>query len=382
MKIKNIKAEEAADENYFAVSPGDNIKEVLNKIKEEDIFAVPVTGDGKLKGIVTWREIIRRSAPPKTKAKKLLLHPPKIDGDMSLVEVAEKMLETGSRAVPVYEKNEFVGMITQKEIIAKISKDGSFTSKKVGDLSPGVVTVEEDKTIGKVKALMREKRVARVPVVDSKGKLAGSVDVAGIVKTLHPEKAMQVGERKGESLPERDSPVTTIMNKTPLTIPVNTNLKEAAKRMRKEGSLYAIAVQEKEPVAIITPKDIIEVVASRRGQEGAYVQLAGMGDFDSFQRDKMLDMAERKVQKAGRMFDDVQRLIIHVKSQNAEGENAQHSARARLFTSDGLFIAKQDWEWEATETVKKCLEKLDKRFTKHHDKKVEKKRKRGKHPEK
>ena len=381
MKVKDIKAKDVVDKNYFSVSKDDEMRKVLNKIKEEDVFAVPVTEDGKLEGLVTWRNVIRRSTPPKAKVKKLLLHPPKVEGDINLVEVGEKMLESGSRAVTVHEDGKFIGIITQKEIIGAISKDETFASKSMEDLSPEVVTIKEDRSIGKAKALMREEGIARLPVVDNEDKLVGSVDVAGIVKTLHPEKAMQVGERKGESLPERDSPVTAIMNKTPLTVSLDTSLREASRKMTKEGSLYVIAVEEREPKAIVTPKDIIELVASRKKREGAYIQLAGLKNFDSFQKDKMLDMAERKVQKAGRMFEDVQRLIIHVKSQNTDGENAQYYTRVRLFTSDGLFIAKQDWEWEITESVNKCLEKLEKRFTKHHEKNVEKDRHRGKYHE-
>ncbi|MFP4634204.1 MAG: CBS domain-containing protein [Candidatus Aenigmatarchaeota archaeon] len=377
MKIENVKVKSTIDENYFSVDSDDNIREVLSKIRDEDVFAVPVMEDEELKGIITWRKILQRSASPKTKVKKLLIHSPTIDAEMNLVEVAEKMLETGSRACPVYENGNFIGTITQAEIIDAVSKDESFGDKKIEDMSLELVTITESETIGRAKALMRENRIARLPVVDKDGKLIGSVDLSGLVKTFNPEKAMQVGERKGESLPERDSPVTGIMNRSPLAMSCGSSLKEAAKKMSKKNSLYAIAVEEDKPVAIVTPKDIMELVASKIEEKGAYIQLAGVKDFDNFARDKMLDMAERKVKKAGRMFDDVQSLIVHMKSQNREGKNAQYSTHARLFTSDGLFTAKQDWEWEAAEAVNKCLEKLEKRFTKHHEKKVERRREGG-----
>lgn len=374
MKIENFKVKDILDEEFFSVSPEDNLKEVLNKIRQENVFAVPVMEDEDLEGMITWREIIQRSAPPKTKVKKLLKHPPKIDSETSIVDLAQEMLETGSRAVPVYENDKFVGIVTQLEVIEAVSKDSSFNEKKVETISTDLETIDQDENIGKAKASMRENRIARLPVVDKDGDLVGSVDLSGMVKTFHPEKAMQLGERKGESLPERDSPVTSIMNKSPLTVPHSSNIQESAKRISEGGGLYAITMEDDKPQGIVTPKDIVELVASRKEKEGAYIQVAGIKDFDSFAKDKILDAAERKVEKAGRMFRDVQRLILHVKSQNTEGEQRQYSTRARLHTSDGLFTATQDWEWDLLDSVHSCLEKMDKQMTKKHDKEVDRHR--------
>lgn len=382
MKIENMTAKDIVDRDYFSVSPEDNLKQVLGKIREENVFAVPVMKGGKLEGMITWRKIVQRSAPPKTKVKKLLIHPPKIDSETGILDLADRMLETGSRAVPIYEKDDFIGIITQKEIIRAVSKDDSFSNKGVDEVSTEPVTIGEDETIGKAKAVMRENRIARLPVVDKDGKLVGSVDISGIVKTFHPEKAMKVGERKGEAIPERDSPVTSIMNRNPLTVPVGTDMKEVTRKITGNGGLYAIMEKDGRPVGIITPKDIIEMIAARKVEEGAYIQIAGIKDAGSFAKDKILDAAERKVEKAGRMFRDVQRLILHVKTQNVEGKKKQYSTRARMFTSDGLFVAKEDWVWELMDSVQGCLEKLDKQMTKHHEKKIERRRKRGKYSEK
>jgi len=374
MKIDNLKAKNIVDKSYFSVSPEDSLKKALGKIREEDVFAVPVMKDGKLEGMITWRKIIQRSAPPKTKVKNLLSHPPKIDSETGLVDLAETMLETGSRAVPVYENDDFIGIITQREIIRAVSKDETFREKKIKDVSMDPVTIRDNETIGKAKATMRENRIARLPVVDEEGKLAGSIDLSGIVKTFHPEKAMKVGEKRGDAVPERDSPVTSIMNRNPLVISRDADMKEVARKITESGGLYVITVDEDRPKGIVTPKDIIEMIAARKEEEGAYIQIAGAKDFDSFAKDKIMDAAERKVEKAGRMFRNVERLVMHLKTQNTEGNKKQYATRARIFTSDGLFVAKEDWKWDLLESVHGCLEKLDKQMTKHHEKKVERNR--------
>ncbi len=374
MKIEDLKASDIMEKNYFSVSSEDRVKEVLNKIRGENIFAMPVIDDGEVEGMITWRNIIKRSSPPNTKVKKLISYPPRVEHDTGIVDLAEILLESGDRAVPVYREKELVGIITQREIIRAVSKDKSFGNIKAGEISTDPVTIGKEGTIGQAKAKMRENRIARLPVVDEDGTMIGSVDLSGLVKTFHPDKAMKVGERKGDSLPERDSPVTGIMNKNPLSLPHDTDVRELARKIDKEGGLYAVLVKDNVPVGIITPKDITEMIASKKEREGAYIQIAGVKDLDSFTKDKILDAAERKVEKAGKMFRDVQRLILHVKRQNTNGGEEQYSTRARMFTSGGLFAAKQDWEWDILESVHGCLSKLDKQITKHHEKKIERRR--------
>jgi CBS domain-containing protein/ribosome-associated translation inhibitor RaiA len=375
MKIQNINAKSIAQKEFFSVSLKDNVREVLNKIREENVFAAPVLEDGEFEGIITWREILQRSVPPDTKVERLILHPPRIEADINVVEVADTMLETGSRAAPVFDMEDLIGIITQKEIIKAVAKDESFRREKISDLLFEVVTIKKDGTIGRARALMREHRVARVPVTDKDGDLVGSIDVSGVVKTFHPEKALQVGDRKGDVIPERDSPVTTIMNSNPIKITKDSNLKDAAKKMARNDSLYAIVVEENKPVGILTPKDVMEIVASRKSEKEAYIQIAGAEELDAFEKDKILDVAERTVRKAGRMFNNVENLIVHIKEQNTEGGKTQYYVRARIFTSKGLYTARQDWDWNLIDAVDSCLDKLEKRFTKDHEKKVDRHRK-------
>ncbi|MFP4046117.1 MAG: CBS domain-containing protein [Candidatus Aenigmatarchaeota archaeon] len=377
MKIDDLTAKNVASKDYFSVSPDDEVRKILPRFQKEDIIAVPVLEDGKFKAIITWRKILRKSAPPRTKVSKLMHTTAKLQGDENMPDIAEKMLEIGERAMPVFEGDELVGMITQKEIIGAVAKDEEFSEKKVVEFCSEVVSIDEGENIGRARALMRENHFARLPIVDENGELAGSVDVSGIIKTFHAEKAMQLGEAKGDALPERESPVTAIMNHSPLTVDPDENLKDVAKKMIEKGSLYAIVVKDSKPIGIITPKDILELVAARKEEKGAYVQIAGARDLGEFEKTKILDLAERTVRKAGRIFRDVENLIVHIKQQNSEGSQTQYMVKARIFTSQGLFIAREDWNWELIDSVNNCLSTLEKRFTKEHEKNIDASRKRG-----
>lgn len=375
MKIENLTAKSIVSKDYFSVSPDDEIRKILPKFEDEASLAFPVIEDGDFEAIITWRKILRRSSPPKTKVKKLMHVPNSIQAEESVIDIAGKMLEIGERAMPVFSNDEFLGIITQKALINAVANEEGFENKQVKEFCSEVLSIEEEENIGKAKVMMRENQIARVPVIDKNGKLDGSVDVSGIIRTLHPEKAMQIGKTKGESLPGREAPITTIMNHSPLTVELNENLKDVARKMIKEDSLYVIVIEENKPTGIITPKDILELMAAKKEEEGAYVQITGAQSLDDFEKTKILDLAERAVHKANKIFNNIETLIVHIKKQNSQGSKTQYMIKARIFTSRGLFTAKEDWDWELMDAANNCLSKLEKRFKKKHEKDIDSNRK-------
>lgn len=376
MKLENLNAKSIVKKEYFSVKPDDKVQVVFNKMMQEELPAVPVIENNKITGTITWRQIIRKSAPPETKVRNLMLPVTSVSADKKITEVAELFLKSGVRIAVVYDNDEILGIITQIELLDAVTKDERFAKIKLENFISPVVTINEDDTIGKAKALMRENRIARLPVVNNSGQLTGSVDFSGVIKSLGTTKSMKLGERKGDSLPERDSPVTVIRNRNPVTASYKENIKKVVQKMVQENRLYTIITRNDKPVGILTPKDIIEQIASLKTEEGAYIHIAGGEDIDDFERSKIFDIGERAIKKAARMFGDVENLIIHIKKQNTDGGKSQYMVRSRIFTSKGLYVAKEDWNWSLIDAVDSCAEKLEKRMIKDHEKKIDSNRRR------
>lgn len=376
MKLENLTAKEIAVKDYFSVKPEAKLRSVFNKMSNDELSAVPVMEDDQITGVITWRKILRKSTPPEAKVDKLMDAPATVKSGKDLIELAELFLKSGLRIVVVTENDEPLGIITQEELIDAVSMDQRFSSKKLENFVTDVVTINEDDTLGRAKALMRENRIARLPVVDKSGNLVGSIDFSSVIKSFGTTKSMRIGERKGDSLPERDSPVTVLLNKNPNTAQKTDNLKDIAERMVENNQLYTIITDNEKPIGMLTPKDVLEQIASLKTEKGAYIEIAGGQNIDDFEKTKIFDIGERVVKKAAKMLGDVENLVIHIKEQNTDGGKTQYMIRSRIFTSKGLYVAKEDWNWNLIDAVDSCAEKLEKRMRKDHEKKIDSNRRR------
>lgn len=134
-----------------------------------------------------------------------------IDGDMSVEEIAKILMKNKISGVPVIdEKKQVIGIVTEADLLSK-EKEPRFPSyieflgsiiyiegvkqyeedlkKLVASKAKEIMTtpahtVEENATIEEVAALMVEKRINRVPVVNTKGELVGIISRADMLKSL------------------------------------------------------------------------------------------------------------------------------------------------------------------------------------------------------
>ena len=121
----------------------------------------------------------------------------------SLIEVAEKMAKNGISGLPVVDNDEkILGMISEKDILFLMgSKDVrsfmdlitqcfqqngcvaiAISEKSAEDImTTPVITVSEDTPVSEIADILRVNNINRVPVIDSKSRIAGIVTRTDIV---------------------------------------------------------------------------------------------------------------------------------------------------------------------------------------------------------
>lgn len=127
--------------------------------------------------------------------------------DTSLLETAKLMAEANISGVPVVNNNnnQVVGVISEKDFLQKMGAqpEGSFMgviSKCLENkgclalpikdrlsrdiMSTPALTVDAQRPLSAISELFAEKKINRVPVVDSEGRLVGIVSRADIVKSF------------------------------------------------------------------------------------------------------------------------------------------------------------------------------------------------------
>ena len=101
----------------------------------------------------------------------------------SVGEVVTRLAENRIGALPVVDGDAVVGIFSERDIVYGVAKHGSaFLVKTVGDvMTAPAITVTGDTAILSALSLMTKRRIRHLPVVEH-GKLIGFVSIGDLVK--------------------------------------------------------------------------------------------------------------------------------------------------------------------------------------------------------
>ena len=124
-----------------------------------------------------------------------------INSDASLVEAAQRMRSLKVGALPVWENDELIGMITDRDVtiraVAKEKNPSSTTVKEI--MTADVCCCFDDDDIHEAARMMEEESIHRLLVVNSGNDPVGFVSLADIAVKSHDEHlAYEVLERISE----------------------------------------------------------------------------------------------------------------------------------------------------------------------------------------
>jgi CBS domain-containing protein len=117
---KNVR--EAMTASVSSVSPSQSLADAAEVMKGEDIGSVPIVEDGRLKGIVTDRDIVTRAVaerrdPQTVRVEEIASHDlVTVDPGQDLDEALALMAHHKVRRLPVLEDGQLVGMLAQADV--------------------------------------------------------------------------------------------------------------------------------------------------------------------------------------------------------------------------------------------------------------------------
>ncbi len=104
------------------------------------------------------------------------------DPDEKLASIAKKMKDRDIGAVPVCKDDKLLGMVTDRDIVIRtlaVGADPSAASARQV-MSSEPVSCRETESVEDAVHLMEQKRIRRLPVMDSKGHLVGMLSLDDI----------------------------------------------------------------------------------------------------------------------------------------------------------------------------------------------------------
>jgi len=117
----------------------------------------------------------------------------KIEAEASVFEAVQKMVEANVGSLLVTDHDEIVGIVTERDYLRRVTLEGK-TDKDtaVGEImtSPLVVVTPET-TIDECMAVMTDRRIRHLPVVDD-GEVVGVVSIGDIVKFKSKQQSFEI----------------------------------------------------------------------------------------------------------------------------------------------------------------------------------------------
>jgi CBS domain-containing protein len=99
----------------------------------------------------------------------------------TIAEVARKMAEIDSGAMPIVEDGKVVGLVTDRDIVVRVVAEGGSLDQAIsGIMSPDVQSCSADDNVADAAARMGSQQVRRLVVLNDAGKLAGIVSLGDI----------------------------------------------------------------------------------------------------------------------------------------------------------------------------------------------------------
>lgn len=113
----------------------------------------------------------------------------RIPPDTTIRDAAARMRDCDVGALPIFEGDRLVGMVTDRDIATRAIADGRNPSKsKVRDImSSGIVYCFEDQDVREAAKLMREKQVRRLVVLNRDKRLVGIVSLGDLATSADEE---------------------------------------------------------------------------------------------------------------------------------------------------------------------------------------------------
>jgi CBS domain-containing protein/ribosome-associated translation inhibitor RaiA len=295
--------------------------------------------------------------------------PPRVNTSDTIMDIAETMLSSGYRAVPVTDKDKIVGIVSRTDLIEVISKLRILKEILVQEImTTHPHCVCEDDTIDQARSLIFKLDIRALPVVDKNDNLVGVVGLKDLAQASLRKKTRQT---RGDAAGKADAAkvvVKSVMNKPPVTIAQDLQISDAVELMRKNDISTVVVVDDDVPIGIVTQYDLIELIASFKKEDQVFVQISGLHEAESEMYDVMFELIQKYIKRVGKICSP-KVFTIHVHSEGGSHDaSGDVKLRGRLTTEHEMFYASAE-DWDIMKALSELLSQLERMIRKEKEKK-------------
>ena len=356
-QIDGISVQSIMSTEFPTVSSDDRIADVLAVMKDSKYQDVPVVDGGEFVGMVSYASILRKkSVTLDAKVKGLVKNLPTVTADMEITKIAEMMVSTNCRQLPVLTGKKVTGIIQRNRLIEIVRDIKALKEIKVWEImSNPVESVRVNDLMDDALELMIREDYRTIPVINETNEVVGIVGMREIIDNNWKKDNKTIGDL--EKSARSQITVESIALTSVKTISWDEDIASAVDIMVENKISTLPVIEGKELVGVLTEYDVIELLSACRERDMLFVQISGLDDNEKEATDVIYADIEDMVKKISKVYKP-ESLTMHVSRYNDAGGNFKYSISARLFIN-GTAVMGKEVGWDLTKTASDLIKKLE-----------------------
>lgn len=356
-QIDGISVQSIMSTEFPTVSSDERVADVLAIMKQTKYQDVPVVDNGEYVGMVSYASILRKkSVTLDAKVKNFVKGLPTVSPDMQITKIAEIMVSTNCRQLPIVTGKKVTGIVERNKLIEIVRGIKALKEIKVWEImSNPVESVKANDLMDDALDLMIREDYRTIPVVDERNGVIGIVGMREIIDNNWKKDNKTIGDLEKSS--RSQITVESIALTSVLTVSWDDDLASAIDIMAEKKISTLPVIESTELVGIITEYDIIELLSACRERDMLFVQISGLDDDEKDATDAIYADIEEMVKKVSKIYKP-ESLTMHVSKYHEDGDNNKYSISARLFINGTAVMAKEVG-WDLTKTAADLITKLE-----------------------
>ena len=367
-QIDGISVESIMSADFPTVSVDDRIADALAVMKQSNYQDVPVVDGSEFVGMVSYASILRKkSVTLDAKVKNLVRNLPTVTKDMEITKIAEMMVSSNCRQLPILNGKKVVGVIERNRLIDIARDIKALKEIRVWEImSNPVESVKANDLMDDALELMIREDYRTIPVVNDANNVIGIVGMREIIDNNWKKENKTIGDL--EKSARSQITVESIATTSAKTISWDADVAEAVDIMVENRFSTLPVIEGKDLVGIITEYDILELISACRERDMLFVQISGLEDDEKDYVDAIYADIEAMVAKVSKIYKP-ESFTMHVSRYNDIGGNFKYSISARLFIN-GTAIISKEVGWDLTKTAADLITKMEDQVVNMKDSKV------------
>ncbi len=340
-------------------SPGDQVSKVLGYLKDTGRPEAAAAKGGKI-GVVSLRDLLEVDHPGRTKVESIWRQVGALAPGAAVLDAAAILMEKGVRALPVVEGGQVLGLVSQVDVIDALTDVSGLRNMEAKTyMRNPVITVDHGDGVAQARRTMLDKKISHIPVTRD-GRLVGIVTSDIIVHTfITPASKTTRGDVAGRKVTRFPGKVSAVMDPRPLTVGPDATMQQVVQGMSRSGKTACLMVEDDTVHGIVTPRELLGLIAALRAEEEIPVYIVGITDEDFFERAVAEDKLRRIVERSMRMHPGIAEVRVKVKKQRTRGERTRYSLSASAVGPSVEFHAENDG-WGLMESFDGLCDALEK----------------------